>query len=232
MTRHFLSLLLLPALWLAPEARAADVAGAPIEEPVAADTGVPDPSRFFVRAGVASIMPSEGATMRVGGAVVPGATIAIDDHVTGLVELGYRLNPNLSLAFTGGFPPDIDIDGAGTAAPFGRVGGIVYGPTALTFQYQVREWGWFQPYVGFGPMFMFVFDNKDGAINELDVDPAIGIAAQVGVDMMVNDRFGIFLDAKKARLRTSARGTLGGAPIEADVKLDPLVLSGGITFRF
>ncbi len=70
--------------------------------------------------------------MKVGGAVVPGATISIDDHLTGLVEVGYRLNPNMSLAFTGGFPPDIDIDGAGTAAPFGRVGGILYGPTALT----------------------------------------------------------------------------------------------------
>ncbi|WP_294646547.1 OmpW family outer membrane protein [uncultured Aureimonas sp.] len=232
MTRHLLSLLLLSLCLSATGARAADVVDASVGEPVAATPAGSDPSRFFVRTGVASIMPSEGAVMKVGGAVVPGATISIDDHLTGLVEVGYRLNPNMSLAFTGGFPPDIDINGAGTAAPFGRVGGILYGPTALTLQYQVREWGWFQPYVGLGPMFMFVFDNKDGAMSGLDVDPAVGIAAQVGVDMMVNDRFGVFLDVKKARLRTSAKGSLGGAPVEADVKLDPLVLSGGITFRF
>jgi len=37
---------------------------------------------------------------------------------------------------------------------------------------------------------------------------------------------------KKGFLRTTSSGTLGGAPIHADVKLDPLVIGAGLKLRF
>jgi outer membrane protein len=49
---------------------------------------------------------------------------------------------------------------------------------------------------------------------------------------MFTDHWGVFFDVKKILLRTEATGFLGPAPIRADVKLDPLVLHTGVTFRF
>jgi outer membrane protein len=60
----------------------------------------------------------------------------------------------------------------------------------------------------------------------------MGVAFQVGADYMITDNWGVFVDVKKAILRTEATGFLGPAPIRADVKLDPLVLHTGVTYRF
>jgi outer membrane protein len=92
--------------------------------------------------------------------------------------------------------------------------------------------GRFQPYLGAGPAFMYVFDDNDGLMNRLKVKEAVGFAFQAGADFMIDQHWGLFVDAKKAILRTHATGFLGVLPVKADVKLDPLVLSGGLTYRF
>jgi outer membrane protein W len=49
---------------------------------------------------------------------------------------------------------------------------------------------------------------------------------------MVNDRWGIFADAKKAFLRPMAFGTFQGLAVEGKTKLDPWAFSGGVSFHF
>jgi len=187
---------------------------------------------FYARIGATTIMPSESATIRAGGSAVDGGSISIDNHTTATVEFGYYFTPNFSVGFTGGFPPTVDIYGAGSVDGLGKLGGITYGPTALTAQYTFTNFGRIKPYVGAGPMFMFVFDNKDGALADLKVKNSVGAVLQAGVDYDVTDRWGLFVDVKKAFLRTTATGTLGGAPVMADVKLDPWTIGAGVKFRF
>lgn len=81
---------------------------------------------------------------------------------------------------------------------------------------------------------MFIFNNKDAALSNLKVDPAIGVVAQAGVDVILSDKWGVYLDVKKAYLRTDATANFGsgGPPITADIKLDPLVFSAGLKARF
>ncbi|SIR32246.1 outer membrane protein [Rhizobium sp. RU20A] len=191
-----------------------------------------DDSNFFLRLGPATIMPSEGADITAGGAPVSGGSIRLKNHTTGTIEFGYNFTPKLAISFTGGYPPTIDIYGEGVLAGLGRLGGMTYGPSTLTAQYRFTDFGKFQPYVGAGPLFMFVFDNKDGAMSNVKVKPAIGAAIQVGFDYMVTEKWGVYLDFKKSYLRTKATGSLGGAPVSADVKLDPAVIGAGLTFRF
>ena len=177
----------------------------------------------------------ESAKINVGGALVPGATIGVDPHYSVIVEAGMFLTPNWSVSFTGGFPPTIDIAGKGTAAALGKLGEATYGPATLTAQYRFTNFGAFQPYIGAGPTFMLVFGTKDGSIQDLKLNNAVGFAVQIGADFMINDQWGIFFDVKKAYLRTKAKGTVpafGGAPMRANVTLDPLVIHTGVTFRF
>lgn len=191
-----------------------------------------DDHNFFIRTGPAALFLSEGATVKAGGAVVPGGSIAIDRHFTGTLEIGYSFTPNFAVGFTGGYPPTVDINGGGTLSGVGKLGSVTYGPTALTAQYTFTGLGRIQPYVGAGPMFMIVFDNDDGALYNLKVKSAVGAVIQAGIDFNVTDSWGLYADVKKGYLRTKSTGSLGGAPVTADVTLDPLVIGAGVKLRF
>jgi outer membrane protein len=102
----------------------------------------------------------------------------------------------------------------------------------LTAHYHFMNLGRLQPYVGLGPAFMYVFDDKDGAMSRLHINNTVGVALQAGADLMITDRWGVFVDVKKAFLRTEATGYLGPAPVKAQVTLDPLVLHTGLNLRF
>ncbi len=187
---------------------------------------------FFVHAGAAGIFLSEGAKVAVAGVGVPGANIYVASQLTVVVEAGYFITPEIAVSFTGGFPPTVDVIGRGAIAGLGRVGTSTYGPTTLTAHYHFRQFGRFQPYIGAGPAFMIVFDTKDGALANLKLNHAVGFATQIGADYMFDEKWGVFIDVKKAYLRTTATGFLGPAPVKSNVKLDPLVVHTGLTYRF
>ncbi len=211
----------------APAVLAADLRAKqePRQEP--AQTGY-----FFVHAGVAGLALDEGAEIYAGGYRIPRGDISVKSHVTFAVEAGYMFTPNIGVSFTGGFPPSVKIEAAGSMDGMGRVGATTYGPMTLTAHYHFTGLGRLQPYVGIGPAFMYVFDAKDGLMGSLDVKNTMGIAFQIGADYMITDRWGIFVDVKKAILRTEATGFLGPAPVRADIKLDPLVVHTGVSYRF
>jgi outer membrane protein len=204
-------------------------ADAPPKAPLPAKT---QPPGFFVHIGPAAVILDESATMSAAGQKLDGANISIKPQATVVIEAGYFLTPNFAISFTGGIPPFAKIEGAGTMAGVGRVGATTYGPMTLTAHYHFTWFGRLQPYVGVGPAFMYVFDEKDGVMTQLKIDNAAGFAVQVGADYMITDRWGLFVDVKNAILRTEAKGSYGPFPIQADIKLDPLVVNAGVGFRF
>jgi len=187
---------------------------------------------FFLHIGPAGLLLSESAKMNVGGAPFPGGSVRIDSQITAAIELGYFVTPEIAVSFTGGFPPTVDVMGKGTAAGLGRIGKATYGPTVLSAHYHFKQFGAFQPYIGAGPTFMIVFGTKDGAMSNVKLNNAVGFAGQIGFNYMFDQKWGMFVDVKKAYLRTTSTGTLGGAPVKANIKLDPLVLHSGLTYRF
>lgn len=189
-------------------------------------------SKFFLHVGPAGLFLDEGAEIKLNGSIVPGASVRINDHATLGFEVGYFFDPNWAVSFTGGFPPAPSINGAGTVESLGKLGSILYGPTALTGHYHFTNFGALKPYVGAGAMFMFVFNNDSAALQDMKVNGAIGAVGQIGAEYMLTEKLGLFLDVKKAYLRTNATGTLYGLPVESKVRLDPLVINAGLTYRF
>lgn len=231
MLRTRLAALIIGALGvaaIAPRATAADI---PAPRTVSLQQPASAP-RFFLHIGPAGLVLDEDADIYAAGSLVPGGTIKIKSHLTFAVEAGYYLTPNIAVSFTGGLPPNVKIEAAGTMNGMGRVGATTYGPTTATIHYHFTHLGRFQPYIGAGPAFMYVFDQNDGIMSKLRVDNTVGFAVQAGANYMFTDNWGVFVDVKKAILRTEATGYLGPAPIKADIKLDPLVLHTGVTFRF
>lgn len=188
------------------------------------------PGPFYIRLGPGGLLFDASAVIKAGGAVVPDASVTIDPNITMVTEIGYRWR-NFGVSFTGGLPPSATVNGAGSLSPFGALGRIRYGPTVLTLHYHAH-FGRFEPYVGGGPVRLLIFRDHDGAVRQLHVAQSWGAAGQIGVDYRLTRRWSLYLDAKKALLQTRATALLGGAPITAKIRLDPLVLSSGLALHF
>lgn len=213
--------------------------GAPANaEPVSSvetpDVGSPtlaSPDHFYLHFGSGALVFDAGATVKSSGAVISGATVHIDPNVTLITELGYRWS-SVGVSLTGGYPPVATVNGAGSLTSLGSLGRIRYGPTVLSFQYYLPHVGRLEPYIGAGPVFLLIFQNEDNAVRHLNVRDSTGAAVQLGAEYKLSPALSLVVDVKKALLKTTATAMLDGAPISADIRLDPTVIAGGFSYRF
>ncbi|HEY9552976.1 OmpW/AlkL family protein [Allosphingosinicella sp.] len=187
---------------------------------------------WFVRAGITQLTLADEIDLTVAGTPIPNAGIDTDSHYTPTFQLGRMLGNHVAVVLTVGLPPHIEIDGDDALEPFGRLAETTYGPAALMLQYRPIREGTFQPYVGAGACYMIIFSADDGAFRDVEIDDDLAPALEIGTDIMLTPRYGFFVEAKKAFLRTQARGTFAGAPVVGDVRLDPWAVSVGGVFRF
>lgn len=199
------------------------------QEARAADEGT-----WWLRLGPGQISFSEKVTLRAAGNVVPGAGATVSNNTALLAELGYRITPEWAAGLTIGIPPTTKVTGSGTAQAFGKFGEVTYAPMGLTAQYRLDAGGW-RPYAGAGVVYYMAMRSKDAAIQQLDVDNAWGSVLQIGAEVPLSKQYGFFIDVKKLFLKTHASGVLpaaGGAPVTADITLNPLVVHAGISVQF
>lgn len=189
-------------------------------------------SDWFVRAGATQLTLADGIDLSVGGTAVPNAGINTKVHYTSTIQVGRFVGKAFAVSLTVGIPPHIAVDGRDALAPFGRLAEATYGPGTLTVQYRPLREGVFQPYVGAGAAYMHIFSTKDGAFQNVEIDDDLAPALEAGTDIMLAPRYGLFIDVKKAFLRTTARGTFGGAPVVSDIRMDPWAVSAGAVVRF
>ena len=112
-------------------------------------------------------------------------------------------------------------------------------PATLTAKYHVNAGG-ISPYVGAGVTYFWWVDVEPGAatiplgVTETELSDEFGFVLQAGLDVPVGDSgFGVTLDAKRYFVDTTARWYAGSTlAIETEHKLDPWVLSAGVSFRF
>lgn len=198
----------------------------------AAGPAFAEASPWWARVGPGYIDYSEDATLKAFGTKISGANAEANNNTAFIVELGYDLTPNWSLGFTFGTPPEVTLSGIGTAKGLGTLGKAKYAPSVFSLQYQFNENGALRPYFGAGASYMHILSSKDGAIQGLDVKDKWGFQIQAGAEYWVTKEYGIFLDLKKIYLKSEATGTLNGAPVKAEVTLNPLVIQTGFAFHF
>lgn len=192
-------------------------------------------SDYSLRVGPARVSFDESASFNVGGGPLPGADATVSNRTTIAAELTYRLSDSLAAGLTVGFTPTSTVTGTGSLAPAGVLGKVTYAPAVATLQYRFSPVGVVKPYVGAGITYFLATDTKDGAVQQLKVDNKIGSALQAGLLYPLSPAMSMFVDIKKFYLKTTARGTvpaLGGAPVSADVRLNPLVFHAGVAFDF
>jgi outer membrane protein len=183
--------------------------------------------------------PETDATVRAGGAVLPGADADVSTEVIPALTLSYFFNKNLAVELFCCFAKH-EIDGKGTIASLGEIADTWIFPPALTLQYHFTGMGAFEPYVGAGVQYINFFDTGTGdnvlGATKVDIDAAWGFTLQAGVDVSIGNGWSLNADVKKTWLDTTVtwhnNATLGGLNVVGDADLDPWIFSAGVGYRF
>lgn len=190
--------------------------------------------KFWLHIGPVAVRFNTDTQLVVGGAPVNGANAEAKNNVALGVELGFEVAPAVMVSFTVGSPPTTNLTGKGGPVDGLELGRVKYGPAVLSAHYHFDA-GSFRPYVGAGINYTAVLESKDGAVAGLDVKSAWGGVLQAGVDVPLPGEWGLFVDIKKIYLKTTASGTVpafGGQPANARIRLDPLLIHAGLSWRF
>ncbi len=170
---------------------------------------------------------------RIGGSVVDpksnnGDVVDVDDDSSITFTLSYMMTENWAIDVLAAWPFEHAInlkDGT-------RVGKTKHLPPTVSLQYHFLPSADFQPYVGLGVNYTNFFDEETTGDLEgvdLSLDDSWGLAAQVGFDWMLGDKWFFNLDARWIDIETDA--SLDGRFLEK-VEIDPIVYGAHVGFRF
>ena len=111
-------------------------------------------------------------------------------------------------------------------------------PTVSSNYYFAGPSAKFQPHMGDGINYTIFFDEEFTSANiraefrDLEIDSSFGLAAQVGFDYMLDDKWLINASVRWMDIDTEATFDLNGSPGSVDVSIDPLVYSITAGYRF
>jgi len=188
---------------------------------------------FMIRGLVTVVEPETDATVRAGGAVIPGADADTSTEVIPATTLTYFFNDNLAVELFCCFAKH-EVKGTGAIAGLGEIADTWIFPPALTAQYHFNSGGKFKPYVGAGLQYIVFFDEGTGpnrlGATKVNIDDALGFTLQAGLDVSIGNGWYLNADVKKTWLDTEI--SWNGTGVRADADLDPWIVSAGLGYRF
>ncbi len=180
------------------------------------------------------------------GALMVAPNESSDDVLT-LGEFEVSDNTQLGLNFTYMATDNIGIELV-AASPFshevslGDLGVIAevhqLPPTLLAQYYFGNASSKFRPYVGAGVNFTVFYDTKfndtgTGAnLSNLDMSNSVGLAAQAGIDYMINDKWLVNASVMYADISTDVTFKAGTEDVKIKTDIDPLVYMVSIGYVF
>ena len=161
------------------------------------------------------------------------------DNFVPTIAVEWFVAENVSIeTIAGTTQHDVDAT-AGLPAGAELVSDALLLPATVTAKYHFDLSG-VQPYVGGGAAYFMWLSDKPGAatlplgVTDTDLSDEFGFVLQAGFDIPLgDDGFGITFDAKRYFIDTTARWRVGNTlAIETEHKLDPWVLSAGVSYTF
>ncbi|MCE8035668.1 MAG: outer membrane beta-barrel protein [Halomonas sp.] len=178
---------------------------------------------FITRVGVAHVDPKSDNGSLANGAI--DVDVRSDTNLG--FTLGYLFHDKLGVELLAALPFKHDIRLNGD-----EVASTKHLPPTLTLQYYPLggTGAQVQPYAGVGLNYTHFFSEKldiEGA--DLDLDSSWGLAGQLGLDVRLDDNWGVNAAAWYIDIDTDA--SLNGTDI-GKVNIDPWVFMAGISYRF
>lgn len=196
-------------------------------------------SPWMIRVRALAVLPDSSAKVYLNGAQIPNASAKVSNSIVPEVDITYFFTKNIAVEAICCVTPH-KVTAKGSIAALGEIGKTVVFPPTVLLQYHFDGMGAFKPYVGVGVNYTHYFKNGTGAnFSELKIKDSWGVAAQIGFDYMINRNWGINVDVKKVMMQPDANITVApgvlaptAVPVTAKVKIDPWLVSTGVTYRF
>ncbi len=176
-------------------------------------------------------------SVKLNGVAIAGADADVSEATIPELDITYFLTNSLAVEVICCVSYH-RVTGEGTLVGLGSLGDTWVIPLTITAQYHM-DMGAIKPYVGAGVTAAIFFNEDEGVgirsalgAQSMEIDPAIGFAANAGVDFSLGHGWYANVDVKKIWLNTDVTWTLaGGGKVVADVDLDPLVVGVGLRKR-
>lgn len=191
-----------------------------------------DKGDWVVRVGAGFVQPdnpvlSEASEIGVG--------LDVDDG-TSLVATGtYFFNSNwaFEILLAAPFSHDIKLSAVDQSV---KIGETKHLPPTFSFQYHFLPDGTFRPYAGLGLNYTVFFDEKldqtilDGF--DLKIDGSFGLAAQLGADIKLSDKWLLNVDLRYIQIEPDATLSGGGSSDTSKIDINPMVYSISVGYMF
>ena len=188
--------------------------------------------RWQVRLRAVGVAPDESA--KIG---IIGGDVAISNALIPELDFTYFFTEHFAAELILGTAKH-DVQAINTLAGDVNLGSVWLLPPTLTAQYHfyTSDQKVFKPYIGAGVNYTLFYNVKSGDVAGVDYDNALGYAAQVGFDLMLDDTFFINFDAKRLFLSTDvtvdASNLAPGLSIPAEVDINPWLIGVGVGMKF
>ncbi|WP_028772314.1 outer membrane protein OmpW [Shewanella waksmanii] len=186
------------------------------------------------RAGAVMVSPNE-SSQDVAGFGEFGIS---DDTQVGL-NFAYMVTDNFGIELLAATPFSHDVSlNLGDGNGHTKIAETKHLPPTLVAQYYFGSSdSKLRPYVGAGVNFTNFFDNEftndlGGALSDLSLSNSWGLAAQVGLDYQVNDKWLVNASVWYAQISTDVSFNLGADPVTIETDVDPWVYMVSVGYKF
>lgn len=205
---------------------------------------------IIFRAGAVTVDPQDSSSnLDLSGTSVPGARVSVDSNTQLGLSGTYMVTNHIGIGLLAATPFQHNIEGDGSVlGGAGKLAETKHLPPTLTLQYYPLSSGSkVQPYAGVGVNYTNFFEEKTtdtltsalgAASTDIELDDSVGLAAELGIDIKLDDHFGFNAAIWWADIDTEATikaydgsGNLAGTG-KLDVEIDPLVYMVGFTYSF
>ncbi|MFV9474195.1 OmpW/AlkL family protein [Advenella sp. RU8] len=192
---------------------------------------------WLVKVGVTSVMPKSNNGTVGQGLVPKGIGLDVNSNMQPSFSLTYMATKNVGIELLAATPFSHKIygDAPDLGGDLGKIGKTKHLPPTLSVQWHFLPDSDVQPYVGVGLNYTKFFDTKpQGALKDLGfkklkLEDSWGLAAQVGVDIRLSERW--FMNADLRYIDIDSKVKLDGQRI-GTAKIDPWVATVGVGYRF
>jgi outer membrane protein len=176
---------------------------------------------ILLRLRAVEIVPDVSSTVSIGGKV------GISDTTIPEADITYFLTDHWSVEAIAGTDKHAIFWNKTT-----KLANVTLLPPTVTVQYHFDQIGPFKPYLGAGPNFTIFYDRSVGPLGKIRTTDDWGFALQAGTDIPLGSdgRYVLNFDVKKLFLSTHA--SFSGAPVTANVNINPWLIGTGVGIHF
>ena len=209
-----------------------------------------DAGDIIVRAGAITVNPkADSSSVKVDQGPLAGADLGGKATMSSDTQLGlnfaYMIDNNwgIELLAASPFEHDVKIKGTALGAANGKLGSLKHLPPTLSVvYYPLDHKSVFQPYVGAGINYTWIYDEHVGSeasangFSNFKAENSWGMAFQVGADYMITDNIMLNAQVRYIDIDTTAtvenNAVAPGTRAKVDVDVDPVIYMVGLGYKF